>query len=114
VLIKHWQRYKTARKQLDNGRSSVSLKAWAVETGKGEPVKGAIFTFRPETGNAETSVGEGEIVRKTAEKGTFNIKEMPAGNYTVCVNKPGYKEKTTAASVSEGEMTELHVELEKS
>jgi hypothetical protein len=111
---KFYEGYKTARKQLDNGKSLVSLKAWAIETGKGEPVKGAIFTFRLETQNPETVNGEAEIVRKTAKKGTFNIKEMPAGNYTVNVNKPGYKGKLMVASVAEGEMTELHVELEKS
>jgi hypothetical protein len=54
----------------------------------------------------------GEIVKKTAKKGGFNIRNMPAGVYQVMISKPGYKDKTETVIVSEGEMTDVRVELE--
>jgi uncharacterized membrane protein len=53
------------------------------------------------------------MVKKTADKGSFHIKNMQAGTYKVLVSKPGYKEKEATVSVSDGERSELNVELEK-
>jgi hypothetical protein len=59
------------------------------------------------------SGANGEIVKKTAEKGSFKIKNMPEGIYSVRVTKTGYKEKVITISISPGEMTTLNVELER-
>jgi uncharacterized membrane protein len=76
-------------------------------------VKGALFTFKPDGTKSALSAGNGEIVKKTADKGIFHIKNMPTGTYRVVVKKPGYKEKELSVDVSDGERSELKVELEK-
>lgn len=105
--------YKTARKLIDTSSGTLSLKATAKEMASGEPVKGVKFIFSPDGSRSANTRGNGEIVKKTAEKGSFNVKNMPAGTYRVTISKPGYKEKVESVSVADGEMTEMRVELEK-
>jgi hypothetical protein len=57
--------------------------------------------------------GNVEIVKKTAKKGSFNIKNMPEGTYRVKVTKTGYKEKVVTVSVAPGELATLNVEMER-
>jgi uncharacterized membrane protein len=71
------------------------------------------FTFKPEGDKMNQPGGMTEMVKKTAEKGSFHIKNMQAGTYKVVVNKPGYKDKEVSVSVADGERSELSVELEK-
>jgi len=103
--------FKTARKLVDTGTSKLSLKATAKEARNGSLVKGAIFKFT--SSDLKSPGSNGEIVKKTADRGSFNLKNMPAGNYNVVITKPGYKEKSVSVSVSDGEMTELVVEMER-
>ncbi|MCX6320229.1 MAG: carboxypeptidase-like regulatory domain-containing protein [Bacteroidia bacterium] len=105
--------YKTNRKLVDTSTGNLALKATARELTSGEPVRGAIFTFKPDGALLAGSDGNGEITKKTAEKGSFHIKNMQAGTYRVMVRKPGYKEKEVTVSVADGERSELNVELEK-
>jgi hypothetical protein len=105
--------YKTNRKLVETNSGIVSLKAKATEVVTGIPLKGVIFTFKPENGNLELSAGNGKLVKKTAEKGSFQIKNMPAGTYKVQVQKPGYKDKEVSVSISDGERSDLAVVLEK-
>jgi uncharacterized membrane protein len=93
--------------------NAYALKASARELVSGEPVRGVLFSFRSNGLQGLTGNGDGEIRKKTARKGSFNLKKMPAGTYKVVVSKPGYKDKETAVSVADGEMSELVVELEK-
>jgi hypothetical protein len=105
--------YKTVRKIVETSSAYLTLKARATEKETGLPVKGAIFTFKTSVHMAGVTSGNGEIVKKTAEKGRFNVKSMPAGTYQVTVHKPGYTDKTETVIVADGEMTDLRVELEK-
>ena len=105
--------YKTARKLVDTSAGNLALKATATDQANGEPVKGVLFTFKPEGAQAALSGGNGEITKKTAEKGSFHIKNMKAGTYRVSVRKPGYKEKEVTVSIADGERSELTVEIEK-
>ena len=105
--------YKTNRKKVDTSAGNLALKATAKELTSGEPVKGVLFTFKPDGAKVAGSSGNGEISKKTAEKGSFHIKNMQAGTYRVSVSKPGYKEKEVTVSVADGERSELNVELEK-
>jgi hypothetical protein len=104
--------YKTARKIVETSAGKLTLKAQATEKNTGLPVKGAIFTFKASVKMAGSSEN-GEIVKKTEEKGRFHIKNMPAGKYLVTISKPGYTDKTETVIVADGEMTDLRVELEK-
>ena len=60
------------------------------------------------------SSGNGEINKKTATKGIFHVKSIPAGTYKVSVKMDGYKGKEVAVEISDGVRRELTVELEKS
>jgi hypothetical protein len=105
--------YKSVRKVINTGNGSLALKGAAVELPRGIPLKGVTFTFAPDSSLMTGSGANGEIVKKTAEKGSFNIKSMPEGIYRVRVTKTGYKEKVIIISISPGEMTTLNVELER-
>ena len=105
--------YKTNRKKVDTSSGILALKATAKELASGEPVRGAIFTFKPDGALLADSNGNKEITKKTARKGSFHIKNMQAGTYRVIVRKPGYKEKEVTVSVADGERSVLNVELEK-
>lgn len=105
--------YKTAMKIVETSAGNLTLKAQATDKKTGLPVKGAIFTFKAATQMAGNASGNSEIVKKTADKGKFNIKNMPAGTYLVTVSKPGYAEKTETVIVADGDMTDLRVELER-
>jgi hypothetical protein len=66
-------------------------------------------------GTLKTAIAKGEkpLVKTTAAKGMFKVKSLPAGTYTATVVKPGFKEQVLTVTVSDGDMTELRVELEK-
>ena len=105
--------YRSVRKVVETGTGSLALKGAAVELPRGNPLKGVTFTFAPDSSMMTGSGANGEIVKKTAEKGSFNIKNMPGGIYHVRVTKTGYKERIVTISVAPGEMTTLNVELER-
>jgi Carboxypeptidase regulatory-like domain len=105
--------YKTNRKKVDTNTGVLALKASAKELTSGEPVRGVMFTFKPDGAMLTGGNGNGAITKKTAKKGSFHIKNMPAGTYKVVVSKPGYKDKEVTVSVADGERSELNVELEK-
>lgn len=105
--------YKTSRKLVETNTGNVSLKAKATDITDGAPLKGVIFTFIPENARANLTGGNSQMVKKTATKGSFQIKNMPAGTYKVLIQKPGYKDKEVSVSISDGERSELKVELER-
>jgi hypothetical protein len=105
--------YWTNRKLVETNTGNVSLRAKAIDLMNGTPLKGVTFTFKAESVKMNLPGGVVELVKKTAEKGSFHVKNMPSGTYKVVVNKPGYKEKEVSVSVADGERSELNVELEK-
>jgi hypothetical protein len=105
--------YTSSRKLVDTSAGNLALKATATDMKNGEPVKGVLFTFKIDGEKAKLGAGNGEISKKTAEKGSFYIKSIPEGTYKVAVKKPGYKEQEITVSIPGGERTELKVELEK-
>jgi hypothetical protein len=105
--------YMNARKLVDVGSKRLSLTATVKDIYNGEPVKGVLFTFRPALANGVQGSASPEITKKTADKGSFNVKNMAAGSYSVLVSKPGYKDKTVSVIVVDGERSELDVELER-
>jgi len=105
--------YRTVRRLVDTSTGNLALKGIAWDNSTGLPLKGVRFIFQHDGGTTLTAGGNGELVKKTAEKGSFNIKNMPAGTYTVSVSKPGYKTKEVKVSVAEGERSEVIVEMER-
>lgn len=111
--VDFYNAYKTNRKLVETNSGTISLRAKATELISGIPLKGVIFTFKPEGTSMELISGNGKIVKKTAAKGGFQIKNMAAGNYKVSVHKPGYKNQEVEVSISDGERSNLNVMLEK-
>jgi hypothetical protein len=106
--------YRTSRKLVDTNTGLLALKAIAKELMSGTPVTGAQFTFIHIADNMSGGNGNGEkIVKKTSKKGSFHIKNMKEGNYTVVVKKTGFKQKEVPVNVQSGKRSELVVELEK-
>jgi hypothetical protein len=104
--------YRTVRKIVDTSSGTLSLVASARDIRTGDLVSGVSFVFHrnAEFGSANVN---GSFEKKTARKGSFNIKSMPSGTYKVQVSKPGFKNTEATVSVADGEMSELVVELEK-
>jgi len=105
--------YKAVRKIVDSATGKLALRAVAVDTASGKPLTGAIFTFKPEGGKVPFATGNGEITKKTAGKGIFHIKSIPAGTYKVVVKMDKYKAKEVTVEITDGVRRELTVELEK-
>jgi hypothetical protein len=105
--------YKTNRKLVVTNAGTVSLKARANEAITGAPLRGVIFAFSMENISSDLASKNGKLVKKTATKGSFQVKNMSAGNYKVIVHKPGFKDKEVEVSISDGERSNLNVVLEK-
>ncbi len=79
-------------------------------------MKGVTVSFALDGGMMKAAAAistESELVKKTAEKGGFNIKGLATGTYQVTLKKAGYADQVATISVSDGEMTELKISLEK-
>ncbi len=107
--------YKSARKIIETGAGSLSVKGLVTDAQTGLPLKGVTVSFALDGGiaKAASTTSEPELVKKTAEKGGFNIKGLESGMYQVTLKKAGYANQVTTISVSDGEMTELKISLEK-
>jgi hypothetical protein len=109
----YYDGYKSSRKLVCTNTGNVALKAKVVDILTGEPLKGAVFTFRVQQLNFASAMNPAEITRKSAAKGSLLIRSMQPGTYQVSVNKPGYKDKVVVINVTGGERTILNVEMER-
>lgn len=105
--------YKNSRKLVDTSSGGLALKAAARDIANGEPLPGTTFAFRHEAWISAGGNGNGEVLKKTSKKGNFHVKSMEPGTYKVQVSKEGYRGKEVSVIVTDGERSELVVELEK-
>lgn len=107
--------YQNSRLAINTAGGSVALKGVITDATSLEPLKGVTLTITPNGGKAAlSSKGNGEtIVKKTAEKGGFMVKSLPEGTYNVTITKNGYKDQVVTVAVTDGEMSDLNVELTK-
>jgi hypothetical protein len=105
--------YRTSRKRVSSGKGYLALQVQVKDQVSGEPVKGVLFKFKVNGTKTGSAGSNGEILKKTADKGIFKIKNMPAGTYNVSVSKPGYKDKEFVVSVADGERSDLNIAIEK-
>ena len=113
--VSFYNGYKSARKVIETGAGSLTVKGMVTDAQTGLPLKGVTVSFALDGGMAKAAMAttEPEIVKKTAEKGGFNIKSLAAGTYQVTSKKAGYADQVATISVNDGEMTELKISLEK-
>jgi len=106
---------KAARKLVLTGGGSVSVKGIVTDASTGEPLKSVTLKFVSDGTQAKlkASNGNGELTKKTADKGGFMVKTLAEGSCQVTITKPGYKEQTITLNVSDGEMSIIEITLEK-
>ena len=110
--------YKSARKLIDTGAGSLQAKGFVTDAGTGKGLKGVTLSFAQNSNSnglmKATASSSAEVVeKKTANKGGFNIKSLAEGTYTVTARKNGYADVVTTIAITNGELTELNVELVK-
>jgi hypothetical protein len=107
--------YQKARKIINTAYKSLAVKGLVTDAAIGEPLKGVTvsFTLDGAAAKAQASNGNPYIVKKTATKGGFNIKTMPAGIYKVTTTKIGYVTQANTIAVVDGELYELNIQLSK-
>lgn len=112
--------YRTARKLVNTGSGSLTLKGMVTDSTTGEPLKGVTVSFCPEcaqdtaatAANGISSIKPEVVLTKvTADKGGFNIKSLPSGVYRVTLSKAGYRDTVVTVAVTPGELNDLNVEL---
>ena len=106
--------YKLARKIIETGNTKLAVKGFVTEAVTGAPVPGVTITFWPDGDAMKTyAADDATLVKKTAEKGGFQVNSLPAGTYRVTLQKVGYTEQTLTIFVNEGELTTVDVKLAK-
>lgn len=106
--------YKLARKIIETGNTKLAVKGFVTEAVTGAPVPGVTITFWPDGDAMKTYAADNAtLVKKTAEKGGFQVNSLPSGTYRVTLQKVGYTEQTVTIFVNEGELTTVDVKLAK-
>ncbi len=111
-----YDEYQKVRTVIVAGLGKLAVKGLVTDAQSGEPVKGATLSFSAEGGSSLTKAAKkstDSLVKKTAAKGRFNIKSLPAGVYTVTIQKIGYADQVTTVTVTDGELIDLKVQLSK-
>jgi len=109
--------YKSVRRLITSGRSSLAVKGVVTDLLSGVPLKNAVLSFAPD-GNGQmakpATPGGALLIKITADKGGFNIKTLPSGIYSVSCSKSGYAAQTATLNVVDGELSQLKMQLSKS
>lgn len=114
--VAFYNSYKNARKVIETGIGSLAVKGLVTDAVSGEPLKGVTLSFSLEGNNGLAKAAKAateSVVKKTAEKGGFNIKTLPSGMYSVTIKKVGYVDQVVTVAVADGDLTELNVQLSK-
>jgi len=104
--------FETVKRVIIKGGSAFSLKGKAVDARDGTTLLGVRFVFTKKKDSLAADENPAGITRRTRGKGTFVIKSIPEGTYTVEVSKPGYKDKIVTVVVAADELTDLKVEMD--
>jgi hypothetical protein len=107
--------YKSVRKLVNTGTSTLAIKGMITDASTGNALKGAKITFTLNGGAslAKAVNGKNGFTKKSADKGGFLVRSATDGTYTVTVELPGYKKATATVSVVSGQMSVLDIGLEK-
>jgi len=107
--------YKDARKIIERGIGSLAVKGFVTEASTEEPIKGVTLSFALDGSSDSKSTNKtaSAVVKKTAAKGGYNIKSIPAGMYNVTIRKTGYVDQMVKIAVADGDLTELNISLSK-
>ena len=101
--------YLDVRKVIETNPKILALVAKITHRSTGEGIGGVKVSF-----SLKKSVEQGGVVieKVTTDKGLFNIKSLPDGEYYAVVWKTGFMEKVLTVNVAHGDTYRLNVELE--
>jgi len=102
--------YKQARHVVDLGSSKLDLRGQVIDSLTGEPIKGVTITFSEVSPNSRTKANR-VLVKKSANKGGFYIRNMANGTYNVSAQKEGYTEQVSSVVITDGTKNELNIKL---
>ena len=109
-----YSKYKTARKIIETGVGTLSVKGKITDAESGKGLKGAKVSFAADASGAIVNATKGAAKeKKSADKGGFNIKSLAEGSYTVTISKPGYKDAVVTVYVTDGALSVVDGALEK-
>lgn len=113
IQANFYNEYRNVRKIIETG-GALSVKGKITDAASGAGLKGATVVFAADAGstNAKTS-GSSSKMKKSADKGGFNIKSLGEGSYTVTILKPGYKDAVVSVYVTAGVLSAVDVALER-
>ena len=100
-----YEGYHISRRLIDTAGGRVSVRANVIDSGSGEPVRGAVCSFRRD--------GAPVVRKRSATRGGFMIRSMPSGTYNVHISKTGYRDQVLSVNVSGGERSDVKVKLDK-
>jgi len=106
--------YHNAHRVRSTPSSSFVLMASVIDALTEDPIQGvkAVFVLQPEKGKTLTKAVE-PIVKKSAAKGNFKIKNMPVGIYLVTITKAGYADQVITVEITDEGKVKLNIELEQ-
>ena len=92
-------------REVNYRHGSLAAQGCILDAKTGEPVVGAKVSFVLE--------GTEVLIKISGESGCFKIKSMEVGSYLVTVTKTGYKPKTITIYVTDTELVNVDVSLER-
>jgi hypothetical protein len=101
--------YKSVRAIIDIVGRGLQLKISVVNKSSDEPISGALCQLIHDN----TTNKSGIISKKTATKGSANIKSLDEGKYNLTVSKSGYKTEIQIVYVTKNEFASVIIKLEK-
>lgn len=105
--------YRSVRKTIQTGHTLMAVKGRVTDAADGQPLKNVLLSFSPAGNGNRLKLAQTTrpLIKKTAEKGGFNVKILPPGSYSVYIQRSGYAEQTAMLAVTEGIMSVLNVQL---
>lgn len=105
--------YKSVRKLIMTGNSSLAVKGQVTDAASDEPLSNVVLSFVLDGDESKAKVARSAevLVKKTARKGGFNVKSLPAGVYRVTFRKSGYADQIASVAVTDGESRALKVKM---
>ncbi|MBK8807406.1 MAG: carboxypeptidase regulatory-like domain-containing protein [Bacteroidales bacterium] len=108
--------YRSVRKVMKAGKSSVRVKGLVTDAATGMPIKGVSVMFVAESEllkskSADVAAVKSVVTKKTAEKGGFSVMSLASGTYQVRLKKAGYIDQVVMVNVNDGEMSVVNVSM---
>lgn len=108
----YYKSYKNLRRVVVTGKGSLAMKGLVKDAATGEGIPNVdILITATEGGNRKGGTDIARIVKRTANKGSFKLKTLPEGTYSLEASKLGYEKQLITVDVVSGELCNVVVAL---